>query len=124
MVPNLPATFASHLQALGVTDSVEKLAASGLPGLAIVVLTGFLIWMLKKLLDAKDEQKKDAIANGTALLNVSRETNTTANKVDQTLALNNEALKRVELQLEENNELMREANEIMRTIKDQRNPRR
>lgn len=132
---------ANFHQTPGVTEAVEKLAVSGLPGLAIVVLSLAAVWLIRELLKSKDQQKTDAQTckdelvrvkdqqkldgekNTTALLTVSQTTNEVANKLSVTLTQNTDQMERVEQQLKESEEAMREANEIMRTIRDQRTRR-
>jgi len=138
----------NSLQTPGVTEAVEKLALSGLPGLALVVTVLALVWAIRELLKskdqqktitetskdevitAKDQQKDDAKANTLELLKVSQTTNEVANKLNVTLTQNTDQMERVEQQLKttveqlkENEEALREANEIMRALRDQRTRR-
>jgi hypothetical protein len=138
-------TWSTSLSSLqgqdGIASGAEKLATSGLPGLAIVVLASCVVWLTMKLLKekddrksdgaaateqiikAKDQQTLDAKANTTELLKVSQTTNDVANKLNVTVTQNTDQMERVEELLKQNEEALREANEIMRSLRDQRTRR-
>lgn len=111
----------------GIASGAEKLATSGPMGLAIVAVVAALVWTIKMLLKAKDDNNTDAKNNTTALLNVSDKTNNVANTINQTLVQHNERTERVEEALranteafQENTVVLREVNEVLKTIRDQR----
>lgn len=114
-------SFAENFrQTPGVTEGVEKLATSGPLGLALVVMTVFALWGIRELLKAKDQAKVDAIQNGDEMMKLADKTNTVVVQVVQELTTTRETLKNVTEKLEETTQALSEANEIMRTLKEQR----
>jgi uncharacterized protein HemX len=114
-------SFAENLhQAPGVTEGVDRLATSGPLGLGLVVVTLSLVWAIRELLKAKDQAKADAKDNTTEMLKLADKSNTVIVQLTQELTTTRETLKNVSEKLEETTQALTEANEIMRTLKEQR----
>jgi len=114
-------SFAENFrQAPGVTEGVRDLATSGPLGLALVIVTVALVWAIRELLKAKDQAKVDAKDNTTEMLKLADKSNTVIVQLTQELTTTRETLKNVSEKLEETTQALTEANEIMRTLKEQR----
>jgi len=115
------ATSRNFLQAQdGIASGAEKLATSGLPGLAIVVLASCVVWLTIKLLSEKQARLDDAKGNTTEMLKLADKTNVVVVQVTGELTTTRETLKTVSEKLEETTQALNESNEIMRTLKEQR----
>jgi len=104
----------------GIASGAEKLATSGLPGLAIVVLASVVVWLTMKLLSEKQARLDDAKANTGEMLKLADKTNAVVVQVTGELTTSRETLKLVSEKLEETTQALNESNEIMRTLKEQR----
>jgi len=104
----------------GIASGAEKLATSGLPGLAIVVLASCVVWLTIKLLSEKQARLQDAKDNTGEMLKLADKTNGVVVQVTGELTTTRETLKIVSEKLEETTQALNEANEIMRTLKEQR----
>jgi len=69
----------------GIASGVSKLAESGLPGLAIVVLAGAVVWLTLKLIAIQNARLEDAKNNAKDMLSLYQKVEQIVDKVDTTV---------------------------------------
>jgi hypothetical protein len=66
----------------GIASGASKLAESGLPGLAIVVLASAVVWLTLKLIAIQNARLDDAKKNTTDMLSLYQKVEQIVDKVD------------------------------------------
>lgn len=111
MTPNSATSLVYHAMQDGIASGASKLAESGLPGLAIVVLASAVVWLTLKLMSTQNTRIDDAKLNTKDMLSLSKESNQVVTKVEQGLDRVNDTLERVEEALKRNEEVLRRVEE-------------
>src|SRR5262245_8089181 len=75
-------TSQSMLLQDGIASGASKLAESGLPGLAIVVLASAVVWLTLKLLSIQNARLEDAKQNTTQMLSLYQRVEQIVDKVE------------------------------------------